>query len=611
MKNTQNFTDIAFEDILAENRRRLNLLSAGEKEDYNSNEPIDIERCKTDFIYWAARAVTIRDKRTGRTVPFILNRAQRRVLNILEDMRRANRPIRVIMLKARHWGGSTLVQIYMTWIQLIHCRNWHSVICAHVKDTARTIRSMYSNLLASYPPELVKDILLESGADCADGKKTAVPKLEFVPFEGAQNVKIIKERACRVAIASAENQDAMRGADIAMAHLSEVAFWKATTLRDPEDFLRAVCSSVPLEPMTLIAIESTANGVGNFFHTEWMRATQKTSDKVAVFVPWYEIEMYTMEVADYRSLWDTMNAYEHSLWSEHGCTLEQINWYRHKLAEYPKPELMHAEFPTTPQEAFVSSDSNVFSNEGIEKLRSLCREPVMGEISKRKGFVADSKGELKLWEDASPGCKYIVTVDVGGRSAKSDWSVIAVMKYPERVRADSFFEKDHASSMAEVVAQWRGHIDHDLLAEKAMTLASRYNQALLVIESNTLESADESSESSLVLDRIAKKYRNVYMREGGGSASERKTGFHTNHRTKSLIINNLIEYVRETAYIERDEEACNELATYCRLQNGSYAARRGKHDDILMTRAIALHIISSTMAASAPALRDIPTNNHW
>ena len=34
------------------------------------------------------------------------------------------------MLKARQWGGSTLIQIYFAWLRLIHCRNWNSLCIA-------------------------------------------------------------------------------------------------------------------------------------------------------------------------------------------------------------------------------------------------------------------------------------------------------------------------------------------------------------------------------------------------------------------------------------------------------------------------------------------------
>ena len=110
-------------------------------------------RVRHDFEYWAAACVTVKDKLTGRDVKFMLNRPQRRVVALLEEQRCAGLPVRVIMLKARQWGGSTLVQMYMAWIQCCRARNWHSLICAHVKDVAATIRGIYSKMLDAYPPE--------------------------------------------------------------------------------------------------------------------------------------------------------------------------------------------------------------------------------------------------------------------------------------------------------------------------------------------------------------------------------------------------------------------------------------------------------------------------
>ena len=48
--------------------------------------------------------------------------------------------------------------------------------------------------------------------------------------------------------------------------------------------------------------------------------------------------------------------------------------------------------------------------------------------------------------------------------------------------------------------------------------------------------------------------------------------------------------MRDGRYAERCREACDELDFYERRPNGSYGARQGRHDDMLMTRAIALHV---------------------
>ncbi len=316
-----------------------------------------------DFEYWAATCCTIKDKRTGCDVFMRLNRPQRRVLAIMEQQRMAGEPVRLIMLKARQWGGSTLVQVYMAWIQLVHKRSWNSLICAHVKDTAATIRGMYSKILSDYPA----DVWDEDG----------VCRPEFRVYERSTNIRYIPGRDCRVTLGSAEKQDSVRGGDFAMAHLSEVAFWGDTTRHSPEGFVRAICGSIMREPFTLIVMESTANGTGNFFHAEWLRAcSAEGSDKIPVFVPWYEIELYSKPVGDVEALWSSLDSYERGLWHKYGCTLEQIAWYREKRREYPTRQLMAAEYPTDDVEAFANTGSSVFPAECVAELAKGCMLPL-------------------------------------------------------------------------------------------------------------------------------------------------------------------------------------------------------------------------------------------
>lgn len=76
-------------------------------------------------------------------------------------------------------------------------------------------------------------------------------------------------------------------------------------------------------------------------------------------------------------------------------------------------------------------------------------------------------------------------------------------------------------------------------------------------------------------------------------APEPRVGFHTNRATKTMVITRLIGLVRDGGYIERDLDACDELDMYECDAAGRYGAKPGYHDDILMTRAIALHVALS------------------
>lgn len=150
-----------------------------------------------------------------------------------------------------------------------------------------------------------------------------------------------------------------------------------------------------------------------------------------------------------------------------------------------------------------------------------------------------------------------------------------------------------------VVAQWYGHIDMDILAWKAAQIAKWYDDALLVIESNTLETKDrervvDGDQSQFILNQVRSVYSNLYARKQSEDEILRevpkKYGFHTNVLTKPMIISTLVKVIRQKLYIERDERCIDEYIDYERKPNGSFGAIVGKHDDLLMTRAIGLHI---------------------
>lgn len=129
--------------------------------------------------------------------------------------------------------------------------------------------------------------------------------------------------------------------------------------------------------------------------------------------------------------------------------------------------------------------------------------------------------------------------------------------------------------------------------------AQFYGRALLVIESNTLETHDrdrnvDGDQTCFLLDRLRDIYDNLYARQPSPEAVARgvplRYGFHTNTSTKPMVIATLVRAVREGLYVERDPMCLDEYLCYERRQNGSYGAIAGRHDDLLMTRAIGLHI---------------------
>lgn len=538
-------------------------------------------RIKYDFEFWAAMTVHIEDKVTAQDVPFILRVAQRILLKDFEDQRRANKPIREIVLKARQWGSSTFCQIYIAWIQLVHKTKWHSVICAHLKDTASTIKGMYTKLINNYPSWLVDQ----------------TTDLKFIPFEKTTNISIINGFGTKVTIGSAEAPESVRGSNAYCAHYSEVAFYPNTISNSPQRLIRSSSGGILNVPLTVIIYESTADGAGTFFHTEWLRAKSGKSDKKPLFVAWFMIELYMQKVDDYHSLIESLDDYEWNLWRK-GATLEGIAWYREKLKMFDNHEDMKAEFPSDDVEAFTHSGTRVFPTRYTEALREDCEDPVYrGEFNGKEIFGRDclkeltfveGDGNLMIWKQPDTrrwANRYIVIVDIGGRTKRADNSVITVMD-----RMPLF-----NNGKLEVVARWVGHIDHDLLAWKAVQIASAYSRALLVIESNTLEKDRDTDgdQSEYILEMIAEVYSNLYFRSDGDKIKEQlpmRWGFHTNKRTKPMIIGHLIAAMREETFMEKEHEAVNECEWYEKKENGSYGAIDGKHDDRVMTDAIGVYV---------------------
>ncbi|WP_282193769.1 terminase [Muribaculum intestinale] len=591
-------------------------------------------RSRHDFPFWAATFVTIQSKEPGEgEIPFRLTRPQRRFVAKLEEMRLAGRPIRLVLLKARQWGGSTTSQIYMCWLQLVHKVSLNSVIVAQTKKTSFAIKAMYDRALKYYPLAM----MYPQGTSFSDKE----PKMVNVGQTG--DYKQIPQRDCTITIASYEAPDALRGDAYSLVHCSEVGLWSPTEKKSPEAVVRSACSGVLLRPYTMIIYESTANGTGNFFQEEYDNAKAGKSQFDALFISWFDIDLYSAPIPN-DEIWtfaewlytnrlssnvaskrEEPGKYLWWLWNQ-GATLQGIKWYIGERAGKNSHEVMAAEFPTDDVEAFVHSGAKVFDKYRVEAMKKTCKPPKhIGDVYADRDtgkeafrnvrFSEDAQGELWVWAlpeidpDEIVTNRYLVVVDIGGRSHKADWSVIAVF--------DRLFMQEGGKPV--VVAQWYGHIDIDLLAWKAGQIAAFYDNALLVIESNTLETHDkerqvDGDQSQFVLNQLGGVYDNLYARSSPEDSIVEgmpvKYGFHTNINTKPMVITTLVKVVREASYVERDERCLDEFLTYEKRQNGSFGAVKGKHDDLLMTRAIGLHICFFEMEMPKILPRKKKISNH-
>ena len=595
--------------------------SNGNKIEYNDEtnhlviEQFVRVRYRYDFCFWAATLVFIKNKGGGADVRFRLNRCQRRLIAAYERKRIAGKPIRLILLKARQWGGSTATQMYFAWLQLVLKTGLNSLIVSHVKDSSNEILDMFVRMMKAYPVEMLYKL----------GESYSTNEEKWIGVGNAGNIHRVPQRNCKIKIGTAEKPDSARGGDYNLVHCSEVGLWKKTEGKSPADIVRSACSGILLRPYTMIVYESTPNGTGNFFQIEYDAAKKGQSQFEAMFVAWYEIEIYDLpfstedEKADF-AIWLYKNRDNRNVMSdreepgtylwwlyEKGATMEAIHWYVNERKKYTDHGQMASEYPSDDIEAFTHSGARVFDKVKVDQLRKSCRIPrFIGDVYGKEDegedalsdlhFSEDHQGLLWIWEKPEQETKnefitdrYITAVDIGGRSNKADWSVIVVF--------DRYWMMEGDKPV--VVAQWYGHCDIDLLSWKAAQIAAYYNDSLLVIESNTLETHDkdryvEGDQSTFILNQIKDIYPNLYARKQSyDDIKEGKPtnyGYHTNVATKPMLISTLVKIVRDGLYVERDERCCDEYITYERKQNGSYGAIIGKHDDLLMTRAIGLRV---------------------
>lgn len=555
----------------------------------------------------------IKDKVSGQMIPFTLNYAQRTLLVELEDMRLAGVPIRIVLLKARQWGGSTFVQLYMAWIQLHLKIGWYSVILAQTKDTARRIKAMYKKVLEGYPSFVFN-----------------VSELKFAPYEGSASDSIITDRSGKVirdnviTVASYENFESARGMDYAMAHYSEVAYWRPTPTKSAEAVVTNIGGGILPNPYTIEVMESTACGQSGYFYDEYQLAKKGISSRKAVFIPFFYIEndmKHFKSAAEKREFaqWLIENRrddiapnetaesgmYLYSLWVK-GATLEHINWYIEKRKGFHDHGSMASEAPSDDIECFVYSSKTIFSPYHIQVMYDKYkRDPIFkGNIAMRAdGSMHLTQGSLTpLWVWKHPDNlptknRYLVTVDVGGRTDRADFSCITVVDRWALLLGGSL----------EVVARWHGHVRYDELARKAVAVAKYYRNALLAFESNTFdkkrgeanEYVQEGDHIRGILNTI--EYDNLYMRaatdpEDIKNGVVRKIGFNTNRKTKQDMVDNFIVVFEDDKFIDPDERFYAEAFIYVQRDDGSYGNKEGKdnHDDIFMSDMIAA-LISNDM----------------
>lgn len=531
------------------------------------------KKMKEDTAWYMENFLKIRNKQ-AKLVPFKLNEAQTIFNGIIEEQERLGKPHRYIILKARQMGLSTYTEglIYKRTSQDMFI---NSMIIAHEDKATQNLFNM-SKLYYEESPEAFRPM-----------KKYSNEKA--LVFENPTN-KDEEKRAnpglrSRITVSTAGTAEAGRSATIHNLHVSELAFFP-----NPETTMTALLQSVPDTNSSLVIIESTANGVGDYFHRMWLKAVRGESDFVPVFLPWFTDSTYksgfTTEaernqfIAEVKQTFvdnsgNEVHTDEYELMVKFNLTYEQLKWRRETIANKCNGELdiFKQEYPSTAEEAFISSGRPKFNTTAVQKYGTMVRKGDRGyleRVGEHVRFVKDPKGYVEVWEEPQPGKEYCIGADVAEGLITGDYSTAFVGGYDFDVKA-----------------MWRGHIDPDLYGEELDKLARWYNGAYLGVENN-----NHGLTTLKELQRL--EYWNIYYQKVYDRLSDEltvKMGWNTNRKTKPLMIDKMAEYIREMYLTAYSDVLVNEMATYVINDNGSTSAQQGCYDDSVMAMAILIQLI--------------------
>jgi hypothetical protein len=294
------------------------------------------QKLKDNFVHYATRCLSIRTKK-GDIKPFELNLAQKYIHEQLERQKGATGKVRALILKGRQMGCSTYVggRFYH---KTTYSRGTQCFILTHALDATNNLYKMAQRFYEN-TPQLVRPQVSTNNSK----------ELIFGGLDSGYK------------IGTAENKSVGRSSTIQLFFGSETAFWA-----NASDHAKGIMQAVPDAPGTEIILESTANGVGNYFHQMWQKAEAGLSDFIAIFVPWFWQPEYVRETCP----GFTPTEDEIALKDNYGLTDEQLNWRRFKVVDLSVngqdgEKSFAQEYPCCSTDAFQITGENTFIDSGL------------------------------------------------------------------------------------------------------------------------------------------------------------------------------------------------------------------------------------------------------
>jgi hypothetical protein len=521
------------------------------------------KRLLDDFEFYAAKCVKIRTKK-GKIAYLILNRVQRRFLDeILEQWERTGK-VRFVVLKARQQGLSTVISAFQYW-WLSQRKAQKGLVMAHEGDSTTTLLDMYRRVHDNVP-----DIVRPST------KYLSRNELNFDKLDSGMRV------------ATAGGRGIARGETLTFAHLSEVAFWPVAFANTN---FNGLVQAIPEEDDTFLFLESTAQGVTGKFYEMYQGAVRRDhlwNGYEVFFSAWFETDEYRETApADFVRTPEEEKMLE--LYAPLLNSNDQLYWRRKKVAT-SGVDLFKQEYPSTAEEAFLSTGRPIFNSESLNERLQVAKtkkplkqmsvdvryDPKTGKPLPLRVLEENPRGELLIFHPRSATETYTIGADVG-----------------MGIRGGVKGKKEGDSSVAQIldskrrqVAVWRGIVHPDVFASILIALGYHYNCATIAPERNN------HGLVTCVALRDA-NYPYLYTEQPEGTLDEKDSinlGFFTSERTKPLIIDKLRELDRDGGIEINDPTTLAEMMTFVVTEAGKMEAEGGTHDDTVMALAIAAYV---------------------
>jgi hypothetical protein len=530
-----------------------------------------IELQSSSHKYFKA-ALKIKDKNAD-IITFDTNDSQDKLLSIIENhyAKHPNPKTRptlyIIILKARQQGMSTATEgVFFKAITIGMPGDTPyqktAMVISYDEDSAQTINEMSDRFYQHLPNELKPMKRNSRGKGLILENPTNV-QAEFEKNPGLQSKFIID---------TANNLYAGSGKTINYVHISELPKWGK-----PEETMKSLMQSVP-DKNAIVVLESTANGAGDYFHQLWQQAENGENDYIPLFLPWFTHKEYTIifqSESDKSVMAATLDEEEKQLIQLFNVTLEQLNWRRNIIKNKCKGSVdtFHQEYPSTAEEAFLTSGRPRFDIPTLREYLKQCVDGQRGHLESKGGkvnFILDANGYIEVWHPPKEGREYFIGGDVAKGLIQGDYSAAPVY--------DSNYNMQ---------ALWHGHIDPDLFGDQLDLLGRWYNEGLIAPE--------ENNHGLTTINRLKiNEYWNLYKRTTHDKVTDttsEQLGFYTTEQTKKLVIDNLARLIRERKLGTKSKRFIQECLTYVIGDDGKTNAQQGSFDDIVMGSAIILLVM--------------------